>query len=292
MRKITILLTLGFILLLAINVSGAYIHTYTEDFDTDIVGANPIANFYTYTEHGWTYANVINTTYKDTPNCYWINDTDGKATDFDYSLFNYDNHNYDYFEFWFKWDNNTNTGANAYLLDTQNRAFIDIDFGVTADTLKVSNYSDVGIESILTNDTWYRLKFNFNATNLTWCRLYNSAGALLNSTELAPDTFELCEFNRTNFDKFKIQGVDTKNAFIYFDLLTAVWTENRLTDDSSFDPTEILLLGLIAIIIIIAFIASIIKDITNKKVDKDKLIKKVVLVIIFCVVIGIIITLI
>jgi len=69
-------------------------------------------------------------------------------------------------------------------------------------------------------------------------------------------------------------------------------TKPLTLDTDNFGTAEILLLGIIIIIIILGFIYSIVQDVKKPNIDTKKIMNKLILVIVFCVIIAILASLI
>jgi len=292
LKKYSIVLALLLIVTLFAGSSlGAdWTNNYTEDFDTDTVDSNPSDTFYSYSESQWGYANVTNITYKDTPNCYWINDTDGKATTVDYSQFDFTNQPYDYFQFWFKLNTTTSTGSYATLIDRDGKSFVDIQFDITNGVLKIYNYTNNIIVQTITNDAWYKLRFDFNSSNEVWCRLYDATDVLKNSSTLVPNSEASGEFAFNYFDKIKFYGADGKNAYIFIDIMNAhaIHTSVRLRDDDNLSAVEIAMIILLGTLFVLGVIYTSWKSFTEGSLDFKALMMRIIFVAIAVSIIGVI----
>ena len=173
----------GILLMLFSGFAAAVTHyDYTETFETDAAGSNPAATWYTYAEMGFDTAEVVAEGRGSSVRSYRINDSNGGTIDTDKSSFNFTSHNYSYFSFWFKWDNETHNESYG-LIDSTAGYILDINFGDDLERIRVYNYSTTCIDRELTNNTWYMLRFDFNySTYMVRCRLINSAGTTLNDS--------------------------------------------------------------------------------------------------------------
>jgi len=277
-------------LFLMTNVSAVTTTTTdTEGFETDTHGANPDDTWYTYGELGWDWANVDSNMAlpHDGSQTYLINDTDGGNISTDKSSFNFTSRTYDYFSFWFKWDNSSHNQSYG-LLDSTDGYLLNIDFGNDAETLKVYNYTTDGIVRVLTNWTWYKLRFDFNYTdNTVRCRLYSATDVLLNDTWLVTEQ----ETGTTDFDDFisfiNFGATDDKVNLFFDDLSLSYQTTytQRLRDDSNLDASQLLLVVMIGIMLclVIVFMAL---EIANGKPDIKRLLGMVIAVIILALALG------
>jgi len=216
-KFIHIFLLAGILLMLFSGFAAALTHyDYSETFETDAAGNNPAATWYTYAEMGFDTAEVVADGRGSSVRSYRINDTDGGNINTDKSSFNFTSHNYSYFEFWFKWDN-TSHNRSYGLIDSTNGYVLDIDFGMDAETLKVYNYTAVAVQRALTNNTWYRLRFDFNySTFEVRTRLFNSAGTSLNDSWLRADA-ETGFTNFTDITSFILFASANDQMYIQYD---------------------------------------------------------------------------
>lgn len=196
--------------------------TYTDSFETDTKNTNPTADWYTYEETGFAYANVTDLTHRTAGDLqgFSINDTSSASTERCY--FNFTSHAYDYFEFYFKWDNYTGNITYGALSSTDG-ALIDIKFSPTTDTLEVYNYTKKGILRVLSNQTWYKLKIIFDYSNNTInARLYDNASVLLNNSWMEP-YFETGLTTFTDVTSFWLYGSTGVSASLDLDEFALNW---------------------------------------------------------------------
>ena len=240
-------------------------HDYTETFETDAAGSNPAATWYTYAETGFDTAEVVADGRGSSVRSYRINDTDGGNITTDKSSFNFTSHNYSYFEFWFKWDN-TSHNRSYGLIDSTDGYVIDIDFGMDAETIKVYNYTAIAVQRALTNNTWYRLRFDFNySTFEVRTRLFNSAGTSLNDSWLRAEA-ETGVTNFTDITSFILFASADDQMCIQYDDMSihymSVYSTAMLTQTNYILTTIIPIL--FAVFVFVTFIGLALSDNLNR----------------------------
>jgi len=212
-RKIMLFVLLIGMMFFTSIVLGATINRQ-ETFEDDTYGENPSSIWYTYAEMGFDWANINNTGHSGSKS-YLINDTDGGTIDTDKSSFNFTSNTYEYFSFWFKWDN-TSHNESYGLLDSTDGYILDINFGDDLERIRVYNYTTTCIDRLLDNNSWYKLRFDFNyTTHEVRCRLYNETTLLNDSWIRAEVEAGVVDF--TDFISFINYASADDQMFLYFD---------------------------------------------------------------------------
>ena len=237
-----------------------------ETFETDTNGSAPASDWYTYTDTGWEFANVTNQTGRGTSsNSFRVNDTTSGGGD--YANFTFTTNDYDYFEMYFKWNNQTN------FQNMTRSLFVDVDgaiiggYNITGNATNITSSANNTVSFFnntatgsdwagkggwnsteLTNDTWYRVRTDFNwSDNTIRGRLYSNAGTLLNdSNYINMSTGSLVS---NNLKTLSITGLAANTSHIWYDDFTLYHSEiARYTDISTTANAVFNIIGIILII--------------------------------------------
>jgi len=223
-------------------VLSATTNTYTEDFEDDTVDSNPSDSFYTYSENGWDYANVTNSSYHAGSKSFRINTTNGANS---WSLFNFKSDDYEYMKIWFKIDN---TSHNITYIDVE-KANGDSLFVMHVNTTSIYFGSDSKATwtNAITNNSWYMLRFDFNySSNTVRGRLYNQSGGLLK------DGWYDTGLVFTEINYLNLSGTSGNTAYIYFDDILLYDSDSVYSSMDS--TTSNLLMNIVPILIALLLI--------------------------------------
>jgi hypothetical protein len=233
--------------------------TNSETFEGDTNESNPSDTWYTYTESGWEWANVTDLQSKSGTQSFRVNTSDGL-----------DNHvilnltsptEYEYFEFWFKWDNTSHNFTRYTFLDSSLQGICMVDIGGTVSEGKTNktafnNYTQQWNSTELANDTWYNMYIDFNwTTNYVRGRLLNTTATLNDSGWVPMFTGTAVE---TDIASIVISGYTGQTAMAWFDDFVLYDTSSETVEHPDITGTANSVFGIIGIVLIIGAIFAII----------------------------------
>ena len=255
-KKIILLMLVAELLLCSSLASASAYFNQTEDFETGDVGENPSATWYSYNNLLFEWANISSTKYAGSQG-FQINDTtvaDGSVT-----YFNLTADSYDYCQFYFKINNNTHNETRIYISDSAGTALARFDIGCWGTgkniTVTYRNYSaEIWNNTAVTNNTWYRLRWDFNYTDDEMRgRLFTSGGTALNDT-WCPITSASGAYDYSNTKDFSIHGVSGQYIQVYLDNLKFYkaynWGATGVTTNYILDSIIPLLFAIFLLIVI------------------------------------------
>jgi len=225
--------------------------TYTENYESDTAGSDPSESWYTYTDTAWDYVFVNETDYRTANHSYEINDTDGNTH---WTWYNWTSEAHTYYELYFKIDNSTHTDI-GLTMEHSAGSSTDVRIygkGTIEPYVSFSNYSTVRWNNTISNNTWWRLRWDFNYTdNTVRCRLYNNASVdqtATNSTWLLADP-ETGPIDITDTTGLYIWGSTGKSVQIYFDDMTLQFEDFVSGVDTQIRATQNLYATIVGVVI-------------------------------------------
>lgn len=226
--------------------------TYSETFETDTANSNPSDTWYTYAEVGWDFANTSASANYSGSQSYLINDTNGAGN---YTYFNVTARNYSYFEYYFKIDNTSHNTTITYLLDSAGDSIIRVD--INTGQVLFRNYTTVGFTGSILNNTWYKLRFDFNSTtNMVRCRLINTTATQNDSWLLSSNASGTVDFS--DFKTFKLGGYTGNRTKLWIDSMILYIPSVSAFETPDVQGTTESVIGLIGIVIMVSAIMGII----------------------------------
>lgn len=276
--------------LFSIPVLGADWWTHnTENFENDTAGADP-TGFYTYLDTAWDYVFVNDTDCRSSNHSYEINDTDGVGH---HTWFNWTADSHDYFELYFKIDNSTHDEINFYIGHTAGIGNeVKILGKQTVEPYVIySNYTTEGWNRTISNNTWWRIRWDFNYTsNEIQCRLYNNASAEQtsgNNTWLLADP-EVGALNIADTSGLGILGASGKSVQIWFDdiQLSELQESTHLRDNDNLSAQQVLLVIFLGIVVCLVFLYEGMRLMNGDIKDYKELVSAVVMVMILIVIMS------
>ena len=293
MRKIvlSVITLLIALTLFAVPALGAdWWASNTENFESDTAGSDPSETWYTYTDSAWDYVFVNESDYRSSNHSYELNDTDGVSH---FAWFNWTGDDFDYFELYFKIDNSTHEEINIYLGHT---AGISNEVKIVGKQsyepcVLYSNYTTTAWNKTISNNTWWRLRWDFNYTTDTiQCRLYNNASADQTSTDstwLLSDP-EAGALTITDFTGIGFTGTSGKPVQIFVDDMTIgqLQLSTRLRDNEGIGNLALIIL--LSSVIIIGFVLEAYRIATGSVKDIKELFMLVMLVVFLIIIMSLI----
>jgi hypothetical protein len=251
---------------------------YPETFETDTVGSNPSASWYTYTESGWEYANVNDTVARDTQSMRF-NDTSG-SDPAETAWFNWSTDEFDYLEFYFYVNTTNNNDTRIYILDGAN-AWGRVDLNDTHILIRNGTGLSIAAEQVLTTETWYRVRFDFNYTT-NYCRV-----RLYNGTTLENDSWADAGGARTGVTGLNFQSYNGKKSHIYVDDITVYKNAIAATGtDATVDYIKDIVVPILVAIILFMLAMNYL---VSGNVTKENLLMIMVTIIVAIIVLSVII---
>lgn len=234
--------------------------TNSETFEGDTNNANPSDSWYIYTEAGWEWANVTNLQSKSGTQSFRVNTSNGAD---DYVVLNLTSPTeYEYFEFWFKWDNTSHNFTRYTFCDSSTNGICIVDIGGTVSGGKnnrtaFNNYTQQWNSSELDNNTWYNVYIDFNwTTNYLRARLINTTSATLNDSGWVP--MGTGSGVQTDLASINITGYTGQSAMAWFDSFVLYDTSSETVEHPDIAGTANSVFGIIGIVLIIGAIFAII----------------------------------
>jgi len=192
----------------------------TETFESDTADADPNESWYSYKDMGYEYANATSDSAYAGSKSYRINDStlaSGEVAYFNWS----ESSSYSYLEFYYKIDNTTHNESRIYIVDSADTGLARFDitvndsgiYNVTYRNYTAAIWSATG----LTNNTWYRLRWDFNyTTDQMRGRLFTSGGTALNDS-WCPIEDGSGAYDYSNVASFQVVSYVDQDVYLYLD---------------------------------------------------------------------------
>jgi len=263
MRKIKLIIVFSiFVALLSMNVAATT--TNTENFENDTAGSDPAASWYTYTDEAWDYVFVNETDYRSSNHSYEVNDTDPAGL---WSWFNWTGTDLTYFELYFKIDNSTH---DLVVLNMAHTAGLSTNISIYGKTGAVepyvtySNATTTLWNNTISNNTWWKLRWDFNYTDDTVrCRLFDNSSHDNTSTN---DTWLqaglVTDIDITDSTGLNIMGVDDYAVQIWFDDFALY---DAYTAPTSLDNIITSIQALVTVVVVLGLMGIVVKAFSKFK---------------------------
>lgn len=255
-NKKSIFLLIGIIFYLTFAmIAGAVDITddYSENFENDTAGSDPSESWYTYIDSAWDTVQVDEIFYRSANHSYNIEDENGLG---DFSHFNWTSANTNYLEFYFLIHNDSHDYGCVCPSHTAGSRGVGINIygNLTYEpTVRFMNYTITAFNLTISNNTWYRCRFDFNySTDEIRCRIYD------NSSVLKADDWLLADPEAGAYDFSDVTGMailsgNSQSSSMYFDNIVMSYTYEYTMEASS--PNYLLVIGLVLLALVILFAA-------------------------------------